>query len=199
MRNVLAVILSLTVLVFIAGASYAADPAPAPAKAPEVNAADNAAVKAPAAAVKKVKRTKKQVTGKININTAGDTDFKNIPKVGSKIARKVVELRDSLGGKFTSVEQLKAVEKFPYEDIKDCLALDGTTDIAVKTVPTAPVNINTAGVDDLMSITGIDKTVSEAIIKYRKDKPFEKPEDIMDVKGVRKEIFENITDYIIVK
>jgi len=199
MRNVLAFILSLTVLVFIAGASYAADPVPAPEKAADIKAAPDSAAKAQAPAAKKVKRTKKQVTGKININTAGDTDFKMIPGIGSKLARKAVELRESLGGKFTAVDQIKAVENFPYESMKEYLALDGKTDIAVKTVPTAPVNINTANVDVLMSITGIDKKVADAIIMYRKDKPFEKPEDMLNVKGVRKETFETIKEYIIVK
>lgn len=46
------------------------------------------------------------------------------------------------------------------------------------------VNINTASAEELMSLNGIGEKTAEAIIEYRKSTPFEKPEEIMNVKGI---------------
>ena len=53
------------------------------------------------------------------------------------------------------------------------------------------VNINTATVKELVKLKRIGQKVAERIIQYReKEGPFEKPEDIMKVKGIGVKIFE---------
>lgn len=62
----------------------------------------------------------------------------------------------------------------------------------------AIVNINTASAEELMSLNGIGEKTAAAIIEYRKDSPFEKPEDIMNVKGIGEKKYENIKNSICV-
>lgn len=61
-----------------------------------------------------------------------------------------------------------------------------------------PVNINTADKRTLMKLDGIGEATAEAIIEYREKDPFEKIEDIMNVKGIGEKKFEAIKDDICV-
>ena len=59
------------------------------------------------------------------------------------------------------------------------------------------VSINSATLDDLMTIKGIGKVKAEAIIEYRKEfGPFKSIEDIKNVSGIGSSTFEKIKDYI---
>ena len=61
------------------------------------------------------------------------------------------------------------------------------------------VNIKTAPTEELMLLNNIGKSKAEAIIEYRKTKPFENIEDIMNVKGIGLKMFERIKDNICVE
>ena len=53
------------------------------------------------------------------------------------------------------------------------------------------VNLNTATLEELMTLDGIGQKVAERILSFReKNGPFQKPEDLMMVKGVGEKIFE---------
>ena len=57
------------------------------------------------------------------------------------------------------------------------------------------VNINTAGVDELVTLPGIGKAYAERIVEYRqKNGPFKKVEDIINVRGIGEKTFERIKD-----
>ncbi len=60
------------------------------------------------------------------------------------------------------------------------------------------VNINTASQKELMSLSGIGETKAKAIIEYRNNTRFKKIEDIMEVKGIGKNIFDKIKKDIVV-
>ena len=60
------------------------------------------------------------------------------------------------------------------------------------------VNINTDGIEKLMTLEGIGEKTADAIISYRNENgKFETIEDIMDVKGIGEKTFEDIKDYIV--
>src|SRR5215813_1907945 len=60
---------------------------------------------------------------------------------------------------------------------------------------TEKVNINTAGVDELIALPGIGKAYAERILEYRqKNGPFKKVEDILNVRGIGEKTFERIRD-----
>ena len=61
------------------------------------------------------------------------------------------------------------------------------------------VNINTAGKDELMTLTGIGETRAEAILAYRQETGgFQVPEDLMQVEGIKEKTFEKLKDQITV-
>lgn len=61
------------------------------------------------------------------------------------------------------------------------------------------VNLNTATKKELMTLDGIGSKKAEEIIKYREKTPFQKPEDIKNIKGVGDKLFDKIKDKVEVK
>jgi len=62
---------------------------------------------------------------------------------------------------------------------------------------TKKVNINTALVPELTTLTGVGESKAQAIIKYREENGnFNKIEDIMNVSGIGEKAFEKIKDFI---
>jgi len=62
--------------------------------------------------------------------------------------------------------------------------------------PASPVNINTASKEQLEALPGIGAKKAQAIIDGR---PYQKPEDVMKVKGIKQGIYNKIKDYITVQ
>ncbi len=62
--------------------------------------------------------------------------------------------------------------------------------------PAGPVNINTATLEQLEALPGIGPKKAQAIIDGR---PYQKPEDIMKVKGIKQGIYNKIRDAITVQ
>ena len=97
-----------------------------------------------------------------------------------------------------------AAEKVPAKTEKT-LELQKTekvpaTDFAEEEKIPLLVNINTAGVQELMNLPGIGEVRAKAIIAYRQQiGEFEKIEDIMNVKGIKNGIFSKINNLICVK
>ena len=61
----------------------------------------------------------------------------------------------------------------------------------------ARVNINTAGVEELMTLKGVGESRAQAIIAWRTEQgPFEKPEDIMQISGIKEGVYSRIKDQI---
>ena len=62
------------------------------------------------------------------------------------------------------------------------------------------ININTASIDELKTLTGIGQSTAEKIVNYRnKVSKFEKIEDIKNVSGIGDSKFNSIKDKIVVK
>ena len=65
---------------------------------------------------------------------------------------------------------------------------------------TGKININTASADELESLKQVGPNYAVRIIEYReKNGPFEKPEDIMNVKGIGPKTFEINKEQIVVE
>lgn len=59
------------------------------------------------------------------------------------------------------------------------------------------VNINTASVQELMTLTGVGESKAQAIIKYREENgKFNNINEIMNVSGIGEKAFEKIKDFI---
>lgn len=72
----------------------------------------------------------------------------------------------------------------------------------VGTVPAVAadkVDINKANAEELKVLSGIGDVIAKRIVEYRtKNGPFQKPEDIMNVKGIGEKKFKAIKDMIVV-
>ena len=59
------------------------------------------------------------------------------------------------------------------------------------------VDINTAGKDELMTLSGIGEAKADAIIRYRDEHgKFQKIEDLMEVEGIKDGVFQKVKDQI---
>ena len=64
----------------------------------------------------------------------------------------------------------------------------------------AKVNVNTADVKSLMTLTGVGRKVAEKIVEYRDSHgPFKKADDIRKVEGVGNGVWERNRERIVVK
>ncbi len=63
----------------------------------------------PSAFLKGNQRRKALLTGKINLNSAGQSDLEKLPSIGPVMAKKIIDFRNSSGG-FRQVEDLMKVE-----------------------------------------------------------------------------------------
>lgn len=61
------------------------------------------------------------------------------------------------------------------------------------------ININTAGVEELMTLSGIGKAKAEAIIRYREEQGhFSSIDEIQNVEGIKEGTFQKLKDQITV-
>jgi competence protein ComEA len=64
----------------------------------------------------------------------------------------------------------------------------------------APININTADVKELMKLEGVGRRVAEKIVEYRDTHgPFKKPEELRKVEGVGNGLWERNRTRIVIK
>jgi competence protein ComEA len=104
---------------------------------------------------------KKERNQSVDINTADTTAFIALPGIASKLANRIVEFRNKLGG-FYSIEQVG--ETFGLRDsvfqlIKPLLTITTTSLIQF--------NINTATIDEMKVHPYIHYALANAIVQYR--------------------------------
>ncbi len=62
--------------------------------------------------------------------------------------------------------------------------------------PARKVNINTASAVELAYLPRIGARVAERIVERRKEKPFARPEELMEVKGIGEKLFLSLKPYV---
>jgi competence protein ComEA len=63
----------------------------------------------------------------------------------------------------------------------------------------ARVNLNSASADELAKLPGIGAAKAKAIVDYRTEEPFRKPEDLRKVKGIGDKLYDRVKDQITVE
>jgi competence protein ComEA len=69
---------------------------------------------------------------------------------------------------------------------------------AESAAPARKININTASVTELAYLPRIGAKVAERIVAHRKEKPFARPEELMEVKGIGEKLFLTLKPYVAV-
>ena len=105
-------------------------------------------------------------------------------------------LKETAAGEYINLaETISDGQQIYIPDESD--VLDGGFAHPFKDADDGLVNINTASAEELKTIPGIGDTKADSIISYRNNiARFEKIEDIMNVAGIKENLFEQIKDYI---
>ncbi|MFL5809776.1 MAG: helix-hairpin-helix domain-containing protein [Flavisolibacter sp.] len=126
----------------------------------------------------------------ININEADTTAWIALPGIGSKLASRIINFRDKLGG-FYSVDQVSETFGLPdstFQKIKGRLASGGEI---------KKININTSTKDDLKKHPYIRWNLANAIVEYRSQHGnFETLQAIKNIPLITEDVFSKIAPYL---
>lgn len=127
----------------------------------------------------------------VDINSADTTSLIALPGIGSKLAMRIINFRDKLGG-FYSINQVSETFGLPdstFQKIKQYLKLEN---ISIK-----KININTVTLDELKAHPYIRWALANPIIAYRNEHgPFAKLEDLKKVMAVTENAFNKMIPYL---
>ncbi len=127
----------------------------------------------------------------IDINTADTTAFIALPGIGGKLAQRIINFRDKLGG-FYKIEQVGETFGLPdstFQKIKPRLILNNPS---VK-----QLNINVATIDELKTHPYIRYNLANAIIQYRTQHGnFTTVNDLRRIALITEDIFTKLLPYI---
>lgn len=129
----------------------------------------------------------------IDINTADTSAFISLPGIGNKLAARIVNFRQKLGG-FSSVAQLGETYGIPdstFQNIKTRLQCNNP---ALKTI-----NINTADVNELRAHPYLRWNIANAIINYRQQHGnYKSVEDIRKIDIITEELYNKLAPYLVI-
>ena len=118
--------------------------------------------------------------------------FIALPGIGNKLALRIVNFRDKLGG-FYSIDQIGETYGLPdsvFRKIKPFLKLE--TNLVKK------ININTATKDEMKSHPYIKWNLANAIVEYRNQHGnFSSLEDLKKISLITTEVFDKIKFYLV--
>ena len=130
----------------------------------------------------------------VEINAADTAAFIALPGIGSKLATRIINFRDKLGG-FYSIDQVGetyGLADSTFEKIKPWLKLEN--------IGLRKININTATKEEMKSHPYLRWTLANAIVEYRSQHgKYSAVEDLKKVSAVTEEIFEKVKPYISVE
>jgi competence protein ComEA len=127
----------------------------------------------------------------VDVNTADTAALIALPGIGSKLAQRIINFRDKLGG-FYKTEQVAETFGLPdstFIKIKPRLVLNNTT---VK-----QFNINTATVDEMKAHPYIRYNIANAIVQYRTQHGnFSSVADIKKIMMITDEVYGKVAPYL---
>lgn len=127
----------------------------------------------------------------IDINTADTADFINLPGIGSKLATRIVNFREKLGG-FYTIDQIRETFGLPdstFQKVKQYLKLENSS--------IRKININTASIDELKAHPYIRYNIANPIVAYRNEHgSFSSIEDLKKIMIITDEVYQKIAPYL---
>lgn len=127
----------------------------------------------------------------IDINAADTTGWIGLPGIGPKLAARIVNFRDKLGG-FVHVDQVGETYGLPdstFQRLKARLALGNN--------PVRKLAINTATREELSAHPYVNWSLAKAIIAYRQQHgPLKSPDDLAQIHLVDNKTLERLLPYL---
>jgi competence ComEA-like helix-hairpin-helix protein len=135
---------------------------------------------------------------RIDINNAPRETIETLPGVGPKLAEQIIA-----GRPYKTIDELDRVKGIGPKKLAQIrprvmilpMRADTVREVA-KTNALVHVNINTASQADLEKLPGIGPKRAEAIIAAR---PFQRPEDLLRVPGIKRAQYDKIKNQISVR
>lgn len=147
------------------------------------NAEDKAAETRPAEYARTENEPRRFSYNIIDINVADTSAFISLPGIGSKLAARIVNFREKLGG-FYSIAQVGETYGLPdssFQKIRQYLKLESSS--------VRKININNATLDELKAHPYIRYNIANPIIAYRNEHgPFSRVDDLKKVMAVTDEV-----------
>lgn len=130
----------------------------------------------------------------VEINSADTSQLIALPGIGSKLASRIINFRDKLGG-FYSIEQVRETFGLPdstFQKIKKYLKIEN---VSVK-----KININTASLEELKGHPYIRYAIANAVVSFRKEHgDFKKVEELKNLMIITEESYQKIIPYLYIE
>lgn len=129
----------------------------------------------------------------IEINEADTSAFISLPGIGSKLAMRIINFRDKLGG-FYSISQVAETYGVPDSTFQKISPRLQCNNAAVR-----KININEADINELKSHPYIRYALANVIVNYRKQHgSFKSIDDLRQIDIITEDVFKKIAPYLVV-
>ena len=146
----------------------------------------------------------------VNINTGDEESLTSLDGIDQDIAERIIDHRNQ-NGEFEDVDDIKEVKLITTNDFRNIVDKITTSD---EETLSGLININTAPLEVLQILPGMDETKAQAIITYRESEsedsqqnqtadqteiqgnPFKNIADVLDVEGIDTNSFKEIAGRI---
>lgn len=133
----------------------------------------------------------KYTTSLVDVNSADTTAFIALPGIGSKLAQRIINFRDKLGG-FYKAEQVAETFGLPDSTFQKIKSRLNISNASIK-----QFNINTATVEEMKTHPYIRYNIANAIVQYRAQHGnFVTVADIKKIMMVTDEVFNKVAPYL---
>lgn len=130
------------------------------------------------------------------VKNPGVYTFDKKPRVIEVVEKAGGFTKDAVTGEINQAELVEDGTQLTITSQKDAKKIQRTQTAESES---GKVNLNAATKEQLMTLTGIGEAKAVAIIAYREEKgKFQKPEDLMNIPGIKEGVFDKIKSQICV-
>jgi competence protein ComEA len=145
---------------------------------------------------------------RVDLNRATQQELETLPGIGPSLARAIVAGRPYR--KLADLDKVRGIGPARIAAIRDRVTIDGAvppdaeqaaadsnrsgrSSARASLPPGTKINLNSASQEELEKLPGIGPARAKAIIEHR---PYETPEDVMKVPGIKQGIYGRIKDHV---